>query len=117
MDARTRQPLGGGVRPRLICGTRRLLAAAQDRLRSRIFGQPWLEREFFAVRDAARGDLLRDLEPLDRFFDPDALRSELGREEPVAASRLRILLTLRSWLRSESRHATVVRPPRWRRAA
>ena len=116
MDARTQAPLGRRVRDRVRCGALRLLTAARDRVRSRLLGRPWVERNFFTARDAVRGELARDLDPLDRFFDPDALRAELGREEPIGAGRLRTLLTLRTWLRNE-RPAAQTRPPRWRRAA
>jgi hypothetical protein len=100
MEARYQRPIAGRRRDRFRCRAEVLALKAWERARGRLLGAPWPEREFLNFRHVYRDDIALDVSPLERFFDPDALRAELRREEP-SSNRVRILYTLRAWLRGE----------------
>jgi hypothetical protein len=102
MEASDRKPYCGGRAAHLRCAAEVALLKLGDRLRSRLRGTPWPDREFFNFRFESRTSLLADLEPLEAFFDLDRLRAEVAAQPPTAA-RLRLLVGLRAWLRAGAR--------------
>jgi hypothetical protein len=97
-EAKDRRPIHGRAVDRARCALEERLVEAWKRVRSRVSGTPWPERDFFlSFAHLYRDDLAADLGPLDRLFDPDRLRREI-RDDPPTSNRLRILHTLRAWL-------------------
>jgi hypothetical protein len=101
MEASDRRPYSGGRAARLRCAAEVALLKLGDRLRSRLRGTPWPDREFFNFSFESRASLLADLEPLAALFDLDRLRAEIAAQRPTAA-RLRLLVSLRAWLRASA---------------
>jgi asparagine synthetase B (glutamine-hydrolysing) len=99
MESHTRRPVAGRVIDSVRCRAETAFVAVRDRVRSKLLRAEWPEREFFSFRHVYRDEIAADLAPLDRFFDPDALRTELTREAPDS-NRVRLLYTLRGWLRT-----------------
>ena len=107
MESRFLGPVHGSFSDRARCKAEVAFDAAWKRIRSRLGRSGWPEQDFFmSFAHEYRENIVSGLEPLDRFFDLDKLRVEIAGDPPTS-NRIRILHTIRTWLRrGDSPHAS-----------